>query len=474
LIDDLLFSSSFTATGGAPFLENRKLTLVKENKLFKMEFTLGFEERVLINDIFYIPIGEYTIISDTSKVYILPQKSTSLSNVSETVGELDFKVLGTITQIATTPISNFDGKIHRVIIPVDDKQFSFEDYEHFIFTADIEIRNRQLIRVSIKDLKFHLFTFKINDKIYWAIDSLQILDFRKFQGIAYSVFNTYGFIEGDLHLNEAYYFCCGNTTFESDVDLFYSSIRNSLLTGYGMITTNPYSILVPFYKTRGLPLNQDEIKPWYSLLLPFKEKVFSNIVQLFYEYDSLNRTALIILEANTQPLELKAASYCVAFEAVCNTIKKHFGIDSANVIDRVVWDQDVKPAFIKQLGELTANKKINDQQSDILSKKLNNWNQPTNADSLTAPFKKYGYILNVDEFKCVDNRNKFLHGSLPVDERNDDEAFRELYHISMTLHKLLYVLIFKMTGFEGYIINYPKIHENITSRSAEEQAFIKI
>jgi hypothetical protein len=30
-------------------------------------------------------------------------------------------------------------------------------------------------------MQFHFYTFKIDDKIYWAIDSLQVLEFRKFQ-----------------------------------------------------------------------------------------------------------------------------------------------------------------------------------------------------------------------------------------------------------------------------------------------------
>jgi hypothetical protein len=105
---------------------------------------------------------------------------------------------------------------------------------------------------------------------------------------------------------------------------------------------------------------------------------------------------------------------------------------------------------------------------------LNNWNQPTNADSLVAPFRKYGYELNKDEFKCVDNRNQFLHGSLPINERNEDEAFRELYHISLTIHKLIYILLFKMVGYDGYIINYPRMHTHITGRKIDEDLLIKI
>lgn len=474
LIGDLLFSSSFTAKGGAVFLNERNISLSKADKQFRISFNLVFDERKFVNDVLDTPIEEYTITTDSGRVFILPLKSTLLTSVRDINDEPDFEVSGTVTQISTKPIKDFDTKYHRVFIPVPDKHFSFFDFQHFTFNADSNSKNKQLIKVAIKEMHFHLYTFKIDDKIYWAIDSLQVLEFRKFQEMAFSIFNAYGFIKGDLHLNEAYYFASDSPDFNSNLEMFFSSIRDSLLTGYGMITRNPYSVFVPFFKGQGKPLDKAFIDDWYKKLNQFEESVFSKIADTFYEFDSLTRAALIILEANTQPLELKAASYCVAFEAVCHTIKKHFGIDSPTVIDTAVFNTDVKPQFLSLLDQLEKDSKIDAKQKDILSRKLNNWNQPTNADSLVAPFRKYGYELNKDEFKCVDNRNQFLHGSLPINERNEDEAFRELYHISLTIHKLIYILLFKMVGYDGYIINYPRMHTHITGRKIEEDLLIKI
>ncbi len=474
LIGDLLFSSSFTSKGGAVFLNERNISLSKADKQFRISFNLVYDERKFVNDVLDAPIEEFTITTESGREFILPLKSTVLTSVRDINDEPDFEVSGTVTQISTKPIKDFDTKYHRVFIPVPDKHFSFSDFQHFTFNADSNSKNRQLIKVEIKEKNFHLFTFKIEDKIYWAIDSLQVLEFRNFQEIAFSIFNAYGFIKGDLHLNEAFYFSSDSPDFNSNLEMFFSSIRDSLLTGYGMITRNPYSVFVPFFKGQGKPLDKAFIDDWYNKLNQFEESVFSKIADTFYEFDSLTRAALIILEANTQPLELKAASYCVAFEAVCHTIKKHFGIDSPTVIDSTVFNVDVKPQFLALLDQLEKDSKIDAKQKDILSRKLNNWNQPTNADSLVAPFRKYGYELNKDEFKCVGNRNQFLHGSLPINERNEDEAFRELYHISLTIHKLIYILLFKMVGYNGYIINYPRLHIHITNRTIDEDLFIKI
>ncbi|MCG8531908.1 MAG: hypothetical protein MI749_14775, partial [Desulfovibrionales bacterium] len=242
----------------------------------------------------------------------------------------------------------------------------------------------------------------------------------------------------------------------------------------GIYTTNPYSVYVPLFRSRNMAIDHDFVKSWYDKLPWFREDVFSNLASLLYKHSSLSRAALIILEANLQPLELKAASYCVAFEAVCHTIKKEFGIKSPNVIDNELWNDVVKSKFSELIEQLYTQGTLNKDQQRILGNKLNNWNQPTNRDSLTAPFTKYDYTLSKDEYKCIDNRNKFLHGSLPVNERNENEAFRELYHISLTIHKLVYVLILKTAGYEGYIINYPKLHQHITERDMDQELFVKI
>jgi hypothetical protein len=473
LMNELIYSLTFKVAGGPDFLNEKEVSIKKSGKQLGISFTLSFDERKYVNDVLDTPTGEYKIINETGKQFSVHPRATLLLNVNQINQEPDFEVSGSVSQISTSPLTSFENKFHRVLIPTPDIHFSFFDYQHFNFTSDADARNRELIKVSIKDYKLHLFAFKVNENRFWAVDSLQQLPLKVFQELSNSVFNAYGFLEGDLHLNEAYYFSSDSQDFSVNLDFYFSSIRSSLLTGYGIFVRNPYSVFVPFFKNQGKPLDHEYVKGWYEKLPQFAEAQFSKLAELFYEYDSLTRAALIILEANTQPLELKAASYCVAFEAVCHTIKNHFGIESQNVIDNTVFNSDVKPQFLILIDKLKTDGKINDKQADILSKKLNNWNQPTNADSLTAPFKKYGYTISKEEFKCIDNRNKFLHGSLPVNERNEDESFKELYYISMMIHKLIYILFLKMIGYDGYIVNYPKLHEHITGRVINEDLLIK-
>jgi hypothetical protein len=158
---------------------------------------------------------------------------------------------------------------------------------------------------------------------------------------------------------------------------------------------------------------------------------------------------------------------------ICHTIKKLIDINAPSVINQLVWEQNIKPEFENLLKTLKGNS-LNEDQCRILANKINNLNQPTNRDSLIAPFTKLGYSLNSNEIKCIDNRDRFLHGSLPVKSNDEDENFKELYFNSITIHKLIYILILKLIGFEGYIINYPKLHEEVTGKPLDESLFLKI
>jgi hypothetical protein len=475
LIGDLIYTESFTAEGGADFLNGKNICLKKGQKQFEISFILESEERQYFNTALETKLSEYKLTTESGNTYFAPEKSTLLTNITDINIDLpEFKVSGSVSKLSTSPMSDFEGKYHRVFIPISDSQFHFNHIARYRYDSDGSFKNKELVKVNIDKHNFHLYTFKKDDKVYWAIDSLQKLDFREFQELAYSIFNSYGFITGDLHLSEAYYVSSIDDLFTSGLELMYASLRDSLITGYGIYTTNPYSVYVPLFRSQQKEIDHEFVKTWTQKLVWFPEDVFSNLATLLYKYDSISRAALIVLEANLQPLELKAASYCVAFEAVCHTIKKEFGIKSPNVIDNDLWDSSIKKQFSELIEKLQENKEINEDQARILSNKLNNWNQPTNRDSLTAPFTKYSYNLSTDEYKCIDNRNRFLHGSLPVNERDEDEAFRELYHISMTIHKLIYVLILKASEFNGFIINYPKLHQHITGRNIDEDLLIEI
>jgi hypothetical protein len=474
LIGELIYNNVFTITNGAAYFDNKKVSLSKNGKEFDIEFKLEKNERSHANNILVDIVPQYSITNEFKKTFLIPEKRTIFDNINDNLHDYRISISGKIHQIQTPAFSPDSNKFQRLFIPIDRNQFAFNDFEVFQYTADIDVRNKELIKLQVNENEFHFYTFKIEDRIYWCVDSTTTLPQIEFRKIAFSIMNVYGFLKGDLFLNESYYISSDDIDFTKNLDFQFVSIRDSLISGYGMFTTNAYSVFVPYYQSNKIEIDSEEIKKWSNQFIFFKSTVFSKLVELFLNEDKFSRASLIILEANNQPLELKAASYCVAFEAVSATIKDLFGIESRSVIEDAKWNNEIRDSFTTLLDSLKSEGIISGDEHRILSSKLYNWNSPTNRDKLTAPFKQFGYELSKDEYKCVDGRNKFLHGSLPVNERDEDEVFQELYHISLTLHKLVYVLMLKAAGFEGFIINYPKMHAYITRRTVEQHLFIAI
>ena len=92
-----------------------------------------------------------------------------------------------------------------------------------------------------------------------------------------------------------------------------------------------------------------------------------------------------------------------------------------------------------------------DEKCFFISKRLNNANQPTNTDTLTACFNQLGIHLTDEEKDIAKYRNRFLHGQLPV--RNVIGEMDSLYLICVKMHHLCSLLLLKLAGFSGYVVN---------------------
>jgi hypothetical protein len=179
----------------------------------------------------------------------------------------------------------------------------------------------------------------------------------------------------------------------------------------------------------------------------------------------------MIVEASKYAIDIQLAIYCVAFETISKYVKGEYGIESPKVIESNIWDK-LKPKFDEVLITIKANGIITEEQIRFLQGKVNNMNQPTNKDVLIQSFSKLGYSLSSEELKCVEYRNLSLHGNLPV--KKGESELDKLFYVNLTMHKLCSVLILKLAGFEGYIINNVKLHEKNINKMIQEDGFLKI
>jgi hypothetical protein len=457
-------------------LNGYKVSISKRERDFGIELDFvpfkGFSSTMLNAIKFQSPV-----ILKTEKDEFQIAPNSILLNAYKLMGdEGTLKVEGSITQIGSTQLNNFNDKFLRVLIPVLNGRPRLRDIQGYYYNADIEGKEKQLSKVIINENEFHFFSFQIESELFLLVDATVKMNIEDFKRIVANISNAFGFIFGDLFLDEGYFISSNQESFEIVDDIFYSSYRESILSGYSLYTTNPYSIYNVTGKTRAeIDSEIEEIRKWYNKLIEFSPDVFSKLCELFFNKEPYSRAAIITLQANTLALEIKGSSYAIALEAIGNQVLKDYGIKFPKPVSDDNIAADLKNEMLKILDEkLPASNPANKDARAIITSRINGFNSPSNADKLKKPFELVGYSLNDKELKAIKSRDIFQHGNLPADADSDDSVFADVYYYCLLLHRLIAILILKTAGFEGYIVNYPELHSHITAKSNGEDLLYKI
>ncbi len=410
--------------------------------------------------------------------YFLPENSLLFSQYSPdfTNEELIININGTVTQISTSEDDeNFDGKFLRLIIPVKECKPRLRDIQGYTFDTDVETKERHLIKVQVNNSEYHFFQIMIDNTRYVCVDTTAAFSLKEFQKVSHNILNAFGFLFGDLFLDEGFLFSSVYADFKDIQNVFYSSYRESLLTGLSIYTTNPYSIYNVSGKTRE-EIDQQiaEIKKWYEKIHEIDSDWFSNLSELFHNNEPISRAAIIALQGNIFALEMKGSAYSAALEAITSVILKENKEKYPKPIDSKPIFNAFRTKLFDALNETLPDIPTNETARKILKERINNINKPTNASKLQKSFEVLGYNLKPYELSALKARDKFQHGELPVDEITDDAIFRKVYYICLIMHRLIYILVLKRIGFDGYIINYPQLHSHITQRDLGEDLLYKI
>ena len=157
--------------------------------------------------------------------------------------------------------------------------------------------------------------------------------------------------------------------------------------------------------------------------------------------------------------------------------------ESSNIkfkgIDRATFDfeKEFKNDLIEVLNKHSTKESFTD--INTLQVRIENINQITNLESLKKPFSILGITLLDEDLKVIKSRNDFLHGRVPDFKKQGANRSIELkdydlYYASVRLYTLLNVLIFKMIGFDNYVLNFPKIYEKNTKFKVKENYYRKV
>ena len=407
---------------------------------------------------------------------------------------LEKRMEGQLTSLSTQRGSYYNyQRRYRIIIPLTKEVDLRGDFTGWIYYVDGSNSLKTLMILSISNKNFHFFTHKdANNKCYIIIDSMNSINLHEFMKSVNSILLSYAVLKGEYHGAEAYILTYNSAKFESPSSLMYQSLGGGIYGGFQIHTTNPYwsfnyKGLLKYKKDENGLMTMVGREKLKKYMVEFPHECFSKLCELICTQGGVLRSVILFVSNHKSPLEIKIPTLFVAIENITKILNGNNSIPK--IIENPKIESEIKTIIkdalkkIKDIEKNYAPLKSNNEESKLhkanfsrITGKLNNFNTGTNNKKLTEPFDKYGYTLTLEEEELIyKQRNIFLHGSdfISLDD-NYEEEFRELFHMSLRLQKLIAILLLKASGFSGYILNNARIYDHMTNKFLKEDIFIKI
>ncbi len=458
---------------GIPFMENRPVKFSKTGNKFVLDFKTQIAEHNSVESAKYSNLPQFTF-THNNRSYIVPDgmsrittyRDNMLAGISD-----DFSIEVDAHIIHSRKINTERKFFFRYFVPVE-KRVRFEDYYHYGFLCQGKHIGGNLIKIGIPDNEIHLYHFGYKKGFYLVVESVKPCYMKEIEAIAYAALLVLGFFSGTLHLQETFIIASTNDRYTRSIELYYKSLRESISGQYSVFTTNAYSVLVPIsrkMKARNAESRMMQIieKRWKCRIQPIKEEVFSAMTNLFITHEPVARAALLTLTASKLGLELQAGVYCIAFETLCDAISKIYNLSAPHVIDETHWQ-----AILPALSDVIRKASLPQDAASFAMQKIQNLNQPTNQDKLMQPFMAVKYQLSGEERRAIKDRNRFLHGHLNV--QSGENEIDKLFYTSLMFHRLCCILLLKMSGFDGHIVNNIPLYAADFHITTNEWGFKKI
>ncbi len=350
----------------------------------------------------------------------------------------------------------------KQIIPIRENTHFFYKIDDFTYSSDKSTFSRGLLKIQLAgENKFEAYITKVEEKDYLIIESRQKLTPENFKSFTWPIIISLSYFMGYLMQDECYFFYYEQKDTNTFNSFEYKQLRDSIRTSYTPINSNPY----------GWDLNNSIAKDYEGKLTNISQKQFSELCKRTYSDIEIEGIILLILESSSRSLVLMPAGLSVALES----LTQYFS-DKHPEILRPIPEKQVSDSFKTELREvlLSYKDKIKSQGLEILKNKINDINNPTNSEKLKAPFKIFNVALTEIDEKVLSHRNDFLHGNITLKGKKGKEYSMESFEISLRLITLLNIIILKMIGYEGYILNHAKLQEKGIGKIIDEEPFRKI
>jgi hypothetical protein len=377
---------------------------------------------------FYLESGE--------DIYFIKAKSVlEISRSLNVPSLLQFK----LTHFQKGLAKDFDNKLLRLIIPVSNKP-SFTSLSDKRLKIGNHYLPSGLVDVNIENERFQLYRSVNDDANYLIIESQAFISFESFKKASDSVITAYGLISGNLHLGEYFYHVIEDD-FNAKQCIIYKKNEPAAITDVTLLNHIDFKNHLE---------NTTSSKALHHHCVPMTTAVFSSLCQTVHDNAVYARCCRFIIEGHqSKQVLLKGGIYSIGIETIAGILYEE-NAERINPIEDKQLAKKIKTKVREAISEYDAF--ISEYGKDILEAKINALNSPTNAKKLSRPFELFGITLPEEDVAVLNTRNKFLHGTSPLETTENPE---ELQAIVNKLLFMLMVLMLKHAGYSGHIVHYP-------------------
>lgn len=384
----------------------------------------------------------------------------------------DFNSVTALVSNFTTGDFNEQKEGHfRLIIPFPgDLHFNLY-FPLSIYSTRYEGLNRNVrgcvkIQLNKREMDLYIFSPEANGKAYLVIDSNTQMVFEEFNKITFAILVSAGYITGYLVQGNGFFFSYKDNLMDMPTGMHYMELRSSIKSLYSPIIANVYSIVQ----------DHDIAEMEKDDLLKLDNDKFSTLCQQAYLSQRFVAILLLVIEATVATQVLMPAAFTVALEGMTDIIMNENPEKFTPIPDKKLA-KDFRGDLLNVLAKY--EDRLSEYGTETLKKKINGINTATNADQLYKPFEVVGFHLEDVDKEAIDHRNDFMHGRitlLRLDEKGEEtspfvEPFRHLHYTALRIYTLLAVLILRRIGFNGKIINHPKVQEQVRGIPVNEPYF---
>ena len=377
---------------------------------------------------------------------------------------------GSINQLFSEGFSKSKKQYFKLVIPYSKSLDSFYQIQHIVFSNDRGTTSSLGTKINLIDEEIFILEDKdANKNLCIIIESRKKQTYEEFSNKTFAIRVALGYVTGYFAGNKGYFFSYSTSKMEKFNNFYFSTLRDEIKTLMNPINANPYAWLSDYKKVAEKYYKLKKIR-----LLKIEE--FTFLCNRLLTDDDFTATILLIIESTKASLIFRPSGYSIALETLSDII---IGQEKEKIapINSKQDSKELRKDLIAVLETHCIKESFID--SNTLRVRIENINQITNLESLKKPFS----ILNVDlleeDLKMIKSRNDFLHGRIPDFKkqgvnRSIELKDSDLYYASVRLYTLLNILIFKMIGFDNYVLNFPKIFEKSTKYKVKEDFYRKV